>query len=127
MSKQGKKWALGMVLGTSALLSLPADAGQKFVYEVTVAVSAAYGSLGSARASSDANQMIGCSSYGNSGYCYARDRNNSSAMCLWSTPAQAQAVASLTDLSYIYFTFDSSGNCATVYVANYSYFLPPTP
>src|SRR5262249_46037791 len=124
MTKHLKKWALGIAFGMSALLSLPADAGQKSSYEVYISGGIVTGSLGSARASYDTRQYIGCSNYGTYGYCSATDSNGTNVMCYWSGAAQAQSVLSLGPNSYIYFSRDANSNCSLVVVSNYSSYLP---
>jgi hypothetical protein len=128
------KMMMNRVLGIAVASSLVtftalAFAGDKNSYPVYISTSSSYagGQIGSARASSDSAQYIGCSSYGSYGSCYAEDASYNWGGCQWSTAAQAAAVSSITPMSYVGFTWDSSGNCTSLYVETYSYFLPPVP
>lgn len=128
MSKRWRGWIVVVACVVGVAWSRGADAGLKQSFPVTISSSYAYGSIGSARASADATQYIGCSSYGTSGACVALDATgNNFKMCAWSNAAQAAAVHSIGPHSYIVFYFDTSGNCTNIYVSNYSYQLPATP
>lgn len=125
MSK--KKWAVGGIAGALLTWTLYAAAGHKQNDEVSVGANWGSGSLGSARASSDSNQYIGCQSYGTYGWCHAADAFNNTKACFWSSAQHAAAVHSIGPQSYLYFSVDSGGNCEYIYVSNYSFFLPATP
>ncbi len=114
-----------------------ARAGQKASYPVSIGSGTAYGSVGTARNSADGSQMIGCTTIGqlsngvgyNMASCSATDSQGRSASC-WvasNSSAMAQSLASLGTDSFLYFTFDASGNCTFIYVENYSMFEPKSP
>jgi hypothetical protein len=128
MSKRWRGWIVVVACVVGAAWSRGADAGSKLSFPVAFGSNYAYGAIGSARASTDSVQYIGCSSYGTSGACVAQDATGSNwKMCAWSSAAAAAAVHSIGPHSYIVFYWDTSGNCTNVYVSNYSYQLPATP
>jgi hypothetical protein len=94
----------------------------------------AYGQAGSARASSNSNEYLGCVTYVSgtalSGYCRASDPSGNAAYCYFpsSGAAQfAQAAATASVNSYYYFSWDTNSNCTFLEVDNTSYWLPLTP
>lgn len=133
-----KKYLLLAILSICGLcISNDSYAGRRLVQEVVVNTTAKYanGSVGSARASADNNQYIGCyisvTSGGSSSVisCNATNSANVSISCNKSNPSAAmlQAVASVSESSYIYFTLDASGYCSVVQVTNSSSNRPMTP
>jgi hypothetical protein len=118
---------IGVLTGT-------AWAGMKFVQPVTIntTYSYAYGSMGSARASSDSNQQIGCTTYNsggtnNYGYCSARDASGNYKSCSWSGSQWTSTINAMTSASWIWFYWDASGNCTFITLQNDSSQLPSTP
>jgi hypothetical protein len=92
----------------------------------------AYGSMGSARASADANQNIGCDSYNSGGsslygYCHAQDSAGLYKQCFWQGASYASTVASAAPGSSIWFYWDTNGNCTFIEVSNGSQYAPLTP
>jgi hypothetical protein len=118
----GTAIALGFLTCTAV-----AFAGAKSTNAVTETATYVTGSIGTARASADANQLIGCNSYGNEGYCFAEDASGNWKQCFWGTATQAAAVSSITPMSNITFYYDSAGNCTSLEIGNYSYFPPSVP
>ncbi len=134
---------LASMLGFAGVI----HAGSRGVNEVTFTGDAANGSfkgsLGSARASSDGYQYIGCqvSWYGpttanlptvnpsNYGYCYARDRNGNTRSC-YVTVKYGTAAALLGNVSsdawlYAqYFSMPDAAYCNWIDIANFSYLAP---
>jgi hypothetical protein len=92
----------------------------------------AYGSLADARASSNANEMIGCRNYANPGgslycYCFARDKTGAGASCVTYDQGICGRAAEMNGDTYMYFTVDSAGSCAYLLTQNSSYETPKTP
>jgi hypothetical protein len=122
---------LGVTLAATTLF-----AGAKYSYDVTVDTSNRYaqGSVGSARASNDSYQLIGCYSLAYtdsvSGICAAADRWGTYAMCTVPASAASYMIPAITSVgpqSYVSFSWDSAGFCTVVLVSNYSAWLPPVP
>jgi hypothetical protein len=127
--------AAAVALATLTCSAL-AFGGSKYSLPVVVdlATNNAYGAIGSARASSDSNQIIGCETVGLSagpentyGYCFAYDANANLGMCNWTGATWATAVASITPMTRLNFSWDSSGNCTQIDIGNWSFFPPPVP
>ena len=123
---------LGGVLAVGVVTS--AWAGYRNDYPVVVDTTyrEARGSLGSARASADSTQYIGCSVYsyatgGSFMYCNASSASNSYGSCTSSDPILMDAARSVKDGSYVYFGWDAGGNCQFVHVVNTSYIAPKAP
>jgi hypothetical protein len=113
-----------------------AVAGMKISpYLVTTGSYYAFGSMADARASAPTDpEYIGCTvaggPYGTSASCYALDSNNVYKMCSMpsgAAPTMLPAIESIGSQSYIYFSFDTSGNCTTVEAINTSYVSPMVP
>ena len=127
-----KKWVsvsvVLSVLAVSACLSTPAFAGKKITENVVVDTVAryAYGSVGSARNSTDQNQWIGCyviatSTAANSfGGCSGANSNNTPFSCTVSSNkiALMEAIRSVQGDSRIRVEWDASGNCTRIDVNN---------
>lgn len=120
----------GLALIAVSLLASTTWAGQKRVEVVTVntgnpAMRYAGGSLGSARASDDLNQTIGCT-IRDTGVvtCFARNAINASLMCTTSDAGFRDAAHSLNGDSRIYFSVDATGTCLSLTVENQSYWAP---
>ncbi|HEU4406644.1 MAG TPA: hypothetical protein VFS43_15360 [Polyangiaceae bacterium] len=112
----------------TAALSAAAWAGYRYPIEVQIdtANRTAKGALGSARASADNNQAIGCrvgASAGSSSpvaYCFAVDASGCKAECSSSDAAILAAVSTLRDSSILSFGWSPGGACLSVTVENYS-------
>lgn len=130
-----KKLNLMVAGAVGALLAgTAAWAGYKSTYYVGVDTTSreAYGSFGSARASADSVQYIGCAVQGFSNgtnyvLCQARNANNVSAYCSSSEPALVNAATALSDGSYMYLNWDANGTCTYLYVSNASQWAPRQP
>jgi hypothetical protein len=106
------------------------QAGQKLTQTVTVNTTSrfAYGSLGSARASADTNQTIGCSTFHTGAtICSARDAAGINGACSTTDPAYRSAANSLNGDSRIYFQWDTAGACTYLQIENYSSWAPKQP
>jgi len=112
------------------------SAGAKYVVPVVVGDTFAYGSMGSARSSSDTAQYIGCtlSTSGTTTYgtCSARGRNSSGvyqyASCHTTTAAHLNVIRTTNAISSLDFTWDAdTGICGHISVANQSTFAPMVP
>ena len=127
------KKAILAVLCIGALTGT-AWAGMKFVdqFYINTTYSYAYGSMGSARASTDSNQQIGCTTYNsggtdNYGYCSARDPSGTYKQCSWSGSQWTTTINAMTASSWIWFYWDANGNCTFITLQNDSSQLPSTP
>jgi hypothetical protein len=127
-----KKLGLAMLLIGS--LAGGAYAGYKSSAPVYVDTTArvAWGAMGTARNSSDANQNIGCAIWGGTGtipeaYCSATDQNGVSLSCYGTNANVIAAAHAVTTDSWIYFNVDGAGNCTTLYVYNYGEYSPKQP
>jgi hypothetical protein len=117
-------------------LALPgvAVAGRKWGGEVNINNGAAFaqGTMGSARNSRDSTQQIGCFIQGNVRYtpytlgsCSAYDANGDAASCVFvDRPVLQQAVASISDDSFLVFGWDNGGQCTFITVVNDSAYEP---
>ena len=111
----------------TAALGTTAWAGYRYPLEVQIdAVNrTAKGALGSARASADNNQAIGCRVSASPGgapvaYCFAVDAAGNQASCSSSDQAIVVAASALRDSSMLSFAWSSGGACLSVTVENYS-------
>ena len=113
--------------GMGTLLLTEAMAGRKITDEVVITSTYFSGSMGSARASADSLQYIGCFTVnGDGGSCYARDAAGTTKMCAWSNPNFLRTVESINPASSIYVEFTKS-TCTYIDVGNFSWYRPMTP
>ena len=119
-----------LALTAFTLLSSTTWAGQKRVEAVFVntgnpAMRYAGGSLGSARASEDLNQTIGCT-IRDTGIvtCFARTAINGTLSCTTNDDGFRAAAQSLNGDSRIYFSVDANGICLSLTVENQSSWAP---
>lgn len=121
-----------MVLAFSVALvaSAAALAGFKTGQSVVISDSGQFanGDLGYVRNTPDSTEYIGCYNWSNTqAYCFARDANGNSRSCS-TTFADFVAVArSLNGDSYLYFQWDSNGQCVFVEVGTGSFTAPKAP
>jgi len=126
-----KKSAL-ITLGIAGLLAATAAwAGYKGTWPVYVDTlnRTAGGSLGSTRNSTDSSQYIGCYTYAYSSgseyaLCIASTSAGAYASCWSSVPQIINVVRSLNGDGYVYFRYDTGGQCTYVEVQNYSTLEP---
>ena len=116
--------AIVSALGLALSIAPAALAGTHRTEQVYVNTSYhyAYGSLGSARNSSDANQLIGCDVQGDGrvwASCYARDAANHYVSCTSEDPTIVDAARAIRSASYVYFQWSGSA-CSLVLVSNNS-------
>jgi hypothetical protein len=112
-------------------------AGTKQNRPVTVSIDtvngggAAYGSMGSARASADTVEYIGCwvnaTQTTISMSCGAEDASGNMLLCLSSSPSMVQAVQAIASDSYLTFSTDLTSECLSLQVKTASFNLPKTP
>lgn len=121
------------IAGALGLASAVAVAGVKSnspTYVNTSGTLYAYGALGSARSSSDANAVIGCYlTGGGAAGCHAANSVGGSLYCSIYPASQGQinALMTMTANSYIYFGCDSSNHLTYLEIDNNSDNLPATP
>jgi hypothetical protein len=119
---------LSIVVALLGALVGVAHAGAKYSYSVAVGTGWASGALGTARNSGDPNQVIGCQTYGTTTFlCYAHDPYGTQGSCVGSDANLLAWVRSLNGDSWLYFSWDTSGNCTFVSVENSSYLEPKQP
>jgi len=120
----------------AALLAMSASAfaGAKYNYSVYVGTTLSWGAMGTARASADNYQYIGCTKYANNSYssvtCTAHDSTGKAMSCYSRTNAEMKDVVSgISDGAYIAFQLDSNDNtkCGMVQVDVSSAHAPPQP
>ena len=115
------------VLGLALLLnSLPAWAGAIIPAEVSITSNIASGSMAGARYSADNTQYIGCdfsNTYGPYVICSATDKNGKSFLCTGFGSQYATAAKSITDFSYLIFSYGSYNSSCNLQVLNNSSFL----
>jgi hypothetical protein len=120
----------GLVAGVAALaVSASVMAGVRSTLRTVVVNQTtrfAEGQLAGARASSDGNQYIGCSTWAKDdlpgqdgggsrqGICYATDARGVSGFCLTSDPALLAVIATLQGDSLVNFNWNASGACIQV-------------
>lgn len=103
-----------------------AVAGEKYDPEVVIdhANRSAMGSLPGTRHSLDSSQHLSCTlqAYptGLIGSCTARHPQFAAVTCQTTNQFLLEAIKSLTDSSYIHFTWDSTGTCTYIGVSNLS-------
>jgi len=125
------KRILAAVAAVLLLSSATALAGARYSQGVYVNLASRYawGALGGARNSADANQYIGCQTSGwvnssTSMLCWALDTAGNYGLCSSSDARLVQAVTMMSDDSYVAFWWDANGNCTYVNVRNVSYYEP---
>jgi len=123
-------WFVATVAG--AMAASAAWAGFKSTEVVYVSTTPrsqfAWGSLGSARSSSDSVQYIGCRAWsgwsGSHAYCFARDASGRAVSCFLVTESQYRLFPSLNGDSELFFSVGPEGECSDFEVTNASDFEP---
>jgi hypothetical protein len=119
-----------LTLAGAFLTSTVALAGYMSATQVSINVAGAagraFGDLGAARNSSDAKQRIGCEAFGPSiGVCFAEDSTETSKECVTTNVNLLAQIRSLRDDSHLDFSWDASGHCVEIGIANTSELAPP--
>lgn len=126
-----------MHAGWGALVALlmlgpSARAGERRNSEVSIDDQSrqASGARGSARASTDCLQYIGCQVRGNHDGtatvgCVARNANGFQMACESTVPSIVNTALSISDSSHISFIYDGNGNCRSLLVSNNSRWPAP--
>jgi hypothetical protein len=119
------------VLAGAGAVAVKAVAGNTYQANVVVntATSTASGTAYAARTAANTNERIDCSvnsySSGSSwASCIAVNSVGTFKQCTSSFAGIVAAAQSIGDYSYIYFTWDASGNCTSLFVNTGSRFLP---
>jgi hypothetical protein len=125
-------WIAAVVLVLVSSSSVFAGAKLTAPVYVSTTYRFANGDLGTARNSSDANQLIGCYVYAfasGSAFatCYARDAAGNSGSCTTSVSTLVQAAMSVGTDSYLWFNWNADGSCSEIDVRNNSYEQPKAP
>jgi hypothetical protein len=121
---------VGLMAGTAAWAGLK-ETNLVSVYNDGL-TGTAYGSYGSARASADSTQYIGCTlrAYSNGTNrisCEARDANGNAGYCTSSSPGMVNAIMSQSGDAYLYFQWDETGTCTHLFVSTLSSQTPLQP
>jgi hypothetical protein len=108
-----------------------AQAGTRSSYPVYIGATYAYGSLGTARASSDTLSYVECQRYVTPSNavltCYVRDAAGKTAMCITNDPSFVAEGRALKGDSLLYFEWDANGYCKALRVTDSSYLAPKSP
>lgn len=123
------------LVAAALALATAAVAGTRYgsVVIVDTTLRYAYGAMGSARSSLDANQYLGCQVYVPTGAtaarvtCFARNAAGTPGSCTSTNPAAVAAAQSINPDSYVWFQWDTSGNCTYLNVRACSYDAPKQP
>ena len=122
-----------LVLALVTTLTGVAFAGAKFGQVTTVNASYAYGNMGYARNAGDATfpSYIGCSVTSSPGYrdmtCFAGNGLGRYGYCYSTDLALIEAARAVGSDSYIYFAWNTSGQCTYVSIENSSTWEPKLP
>ena len=103
-----------------------AVAGAKFTTYVNIDDNhrIASGNLGDVHNSADELEFIGCTLYGDMGYCFAEDRTGLYRGCSTTDSQWLNAIRALNSDSYMYFAWDDYGWCTAVIVQTISATAP---
>jgi hypothetical protein len=119
---------VGILSGT--ILS---HAGVKHSFPVQIntgLTGSAHGSVADARASTSDFEALACSQEASGGArygsCTALSAKNEIAFCWTTDPAALATLSTLQGDSFLFFEWDSRGNCTRVEVGNGSHFRPKT-
>jgi hypothetical protein len=111
----------------ACLVSSVAVGGYRVAFNVFLGSTYADGNVGAARYSSDSNQEIGCYAQGSPGSvyagCYAADSSGNYASCVTGDPAFVATVGRINATSFIWFEYNSSGQCTYLTVDNDSSYI----
>lgn len=135
------RWGLvacGLVAAVFSVTKVRAGQKSAVLVSISTANRTAKGMLGTARASADANQYIGCSMEAGDNAlpivrCFAQNANGTVVSCSRTTISPGiggsvspielgflTTVASISNDSYLTFNWDASGKCTKVFVENSS-------
>lgn len=98
--------------------------GLKLTIPVSVTATSILGSFGSTRNSANNVEYLYYFDYGTSVTVYAQDSASTLASCSTSNPSHMSIIRGGVDSSYFYVTFDSTGQCTTIYNGNGSLLEP---
>jgi hypothetical protein len=117
------------ITAAAAMLSAAAFAGHKSSQNVVISTGSRFanGDAGHVHNSSDTVQYIMCRSFGTSGACFARNKDNVVRSCSTTSSSMLNGIRSITSESYIYFQWDEDGVCTSITVENGSVARPKQP
>ena len=126
---------IGILAAVAAVMCASAGAYAGYKYSSgtpSITATSAIAVLGSTRASADNTAYAGCTIRGTStgssiGWCDFVDATGASKSCSFSDPSMLQAVTAMTPYSAVRAFFNASGTCTSLYIDNYSFYLPLTP
>ena len=115
-----------VIAAAAAMLSATAFAGHKSSQNVVINTGSRFanGDTGHVHNSSDTVQYIMCRSFGTSGSCYARNKDDVSRSCSTTSSSMLNTIRSINSESYVYFQWDADGNCTAITVENGSVARP---
>ena len=110
----------------AAAISTTAFAGFKSGQQVVIIDGSKFANadLGYVRNTGDSTQYIGCEVSGDVGYCTARNRDGLTRSCSTSVAKWVNTIRALNGDSYLYFKWDTNGNCVNISVENTSTTAP---
>ena len=127
-----KRFILVLAVGLIAL-SGNAMAGFKTGQAVVISTASRFvnADLGYVRNTGDTTQYIGCEVWASgstpSAYCFARDAAGTYVSCYTTNAVLVNVAAALKPDDYLYFSWDTSGNCNFIEQATASYTAPKGP
>jgi hypothetical protein len=122
-----------LLLGSSAALAGLVQPAPVSVTLFSTGGGRATGDMVTARFSKDSVAFLGCGvrriyssdgSFGVFGFCEARTSGGVVGTCFSEDPALIEALASISDYSFIVFTWDASGTCTSIGNSTQSVYLP---
>jgi hypothetical protein len=124
---------LSFIASLIALSSSAALAGAKYTIPVHVDTTnrVAFGSLGSARSSTDENQQLGCytlafpgTAGAGVGVCFAQNAVGVWGSCVIGDHGMLDTARSIASDAYVYFAWDATGACTLLEVETWSAIEP---
>ena len=115
-----RHWLAGVAALTVLGSASAAWAGTKWGYTLSISSSNFSGSLANVRASSDANDYIGCVSNGSWAQCVARNSTTTKS-CTSSDSSFIAAVNGIDASSFINVGYDAAGTCTWIKRGGLSY------
>jgi len=129
---------LSAALAVATLISIgfvsKTDAGYKSYYGLQMSTTSRYaaGAIGLVRSGQPDNvQYIGCyvvaTSSGRTATCSARDPSHNYGSCTTTSSNMINALQMMTTATYLYFSWDTNGNCTQITLENRSDHYPTSP
>jgi hypothetical protein len=122
-----------LLLGSSAAIAGLVQPSPVSVTLFSTGGGRASGDMATARFSKDLVAFLGCGvrriysidgSFGVFGFCEARTSSGVSGSCFSEDPALIESLASISDYSFITFTWDATGTCTSIGNSTQSVYIP---